>query len=130
VATSYTDHNVSPPLAELLRTRGHDVLTARDVDQEAAGDDEHLLFAAQTGRMLVTHNVADFLLLHHAWRRWPLAWNIQPLPEHAGILVLPQPPRAASVAAARAIEEFIIAGSPTTNALWQWQPHTGWQERQ
>jgi len=53
-----------------------------------AGDQSHLLYAAQVQRTPVTNNIKDFLLLHRAWREWSRAWNT--LQSHAGILLVPQ----------------------------------------
>ena len=90
MATFAADENFAAPLARLLRAAGHDVATARDLGLVSAPDDKVLLTAAEQGRILLTHNSADFLLLHRAWLRWPAAWGLQPVPRHAGILAVPQ----------------------------------------
>ena len=61
------------------------MVTTEELGLDAATDDVHLLAAAQAGRILLTHNKKDFLLLHHAWRGWTRAWGIDP--SHAGIVV-------------------------------------------
>jgi hypothetical protein len=53
-----------------------------------AEDAEHLLHAAQNGRILVTRD-RDFLGLHTAWLLWPIAWQMSPSPQHAGIMLIP-----------------------------------------
>jgi hypothetical protein len=90
VATFAADENFATPLARLLSAAGHDIATARDLGLIGAPDDKVLLTAAEQGRVLLTHNSADFLLLHRAWLRWPAAWGLQPAPRHAGILAVPQ----------------------------------------
>ena len=68
MANFYTDHDVSLRVASLLRQLGHTAVTARDLGLERAGDDEHLLTAAQRGWILVTHNntLANYEKLNEA----------------------------------------------------------------
>lgn len=75
MAAFYLDHNVAVQVAHMLRAAGHDIVTARDLGLDHASDDEHLLTAAQQVRILVSHNRADFVLLHTAWQRWTAAWQ-------------------------------------------------------
>ncbi len=56
MADFYADQNISLDLIALLRGRGHTAFTARDLGLERARDDEHLLVAAEHGRMLLTYN--------------------------------------------------------------------------
>ncbi len=51
-------------LIELLRARGHDVLAVSESDQAGAPDSVVLNIAAGTGRVLLTCNCADYLVLH------------------------------------------------------------------
>ena len=51
-------------LIELLRARGHDVLTVGESDQAGAPDNIVLNIAAATSRILLTRNCADYLALH------------------------------------------------------------------
>ncbi len=51
-------------LIELLRARGHDVLTVGESDQAGAPDSIVLNIAAGAGRILLTRNCADYLALH------------------------------------------------------------------
>lgn len=87
MASFYTDHNVALQVALLLRQAGHTAVTARDLGLERAGDDVHLLMAAQHGWMLVTHNRQHFILLHDAWLRWFHAFEVSV--RHAGVLLPP-----------------------------------------
>ncbi len=128
MAAFQLDHNVSGRLRSLLRTAGHEVVDAREQGLERASDDALLLEAAQAGRLLVTHNRADFLLLHRAWRRWSVAWGIVPPPTHAGILVVPQPPHVTPAEQARAIEALLADGTVLTTGLWRWRVAGGWVE--
>lgn len=84
----YSDQNVALEVVDLLRARGHRVVTTRDLGREGATDDAQLLTAVEHGLTLLTHDIADYVLLHDAWRRWSRAWNVAP--RHEGILIVPQ----------------------------------------
>jgi predicted nuclease of predicted toxin-antitoxin system len=73
----YLDENVDVSVASALRQRGVDVVTARDREKLGASDEEHLVQARAEGRVLVTHDIADFIRLH---QRWVAAGTL-----HAGI---------------------------------------------
>ena len=52
-------------LADALRQRGVDVLTAFEAGMIERPDQEHLALAAAQGRVLYSFNVGDFAVLHH-----------------------------------------------------------------
>jgi len=54
-------------LAEALRQRGVDVLTALKAGMIERPDAEHLEFAASQQRVLYSFNVGDFAALHHGF---------------------------------------------------------------
>jgi predicted nuclease of predicted toxin-antitoxin system len=56
----YLDEDVNVLVADLLRGRGFDVITARDANQLHATDAEQFAYAVSQGRTLVTHNRTDF----------------------------------------------------------------------
>jgi hypothetical protein len=105
VADFYRDHNVARELADRLRDAGHGARTARELAMERAGDEAHLSLAAQSGRILITHNAKDFSLLHAAWQRWSADWKTSA--HHAGILVLIPP--VSPEEATREIESLVEA---------------------
>ncbi|MGD9894165.1 MAG: DUF5615 family PIN-like protein [Dehalococcoidia bacterium] len=128
MASFYLDHNVAVNIAFLLRAINHAGTTANEAGLGSTHDDEHLLFAAQHGLTLVTHNRTDFVLLHGAWRRWGVAWNASQ--SHAGVLIVPQPPLATNNQIAQELDGF-LAGEPSlTNELYQWRPSSGWQRQE
>ncbi len=127
MADFYADQNISLDLIALLRGRGHTAITARDLGLERARDDEHLLVAAERGRMLLTYNRDDFELLHDAWRRWSRAWQVTAA--HAGILIAPHPPHRSVAEAAREIDSLLASGYPLANELYRWRPVGGWVRR-
>jgi hypothetical protein len=51
-------------LVRALRARGVNVETALEAEMVARSDEEHLEYAAASGRVLHTFNVADFYELH------------------------------------------------------------------
>lgn len=95
MARFYLDEDTSGELAALLRTAGHDVLTTEEAGLRATPDSDQLLRAWAEQRILVTHNSKHFFMLHHAWTSWPEAWNVAQIPQHSGIVIILQPPRAA-----------------------------------
>jgi predicted nuclease of predicted toxin-antitoxin system len=56
----YLDEDVNVLIADLLRARGFDVITARDAGQLHATDAEQIAYAISQSRTLVTHNRTDF----------------------------------------------------------------------
>jgi predicted nuclease of predicted toxin-antitoxin system len=72
----YLDENVSDRMGEALERRGHDVLITRNLRSVGVDDARQLANAARLGRLLVTHNRRDFVLLHRAWRRWSHDWEV------------------------------------------------------
>jgi predicted nuclease of predicted toxin-antitoxin system len=124
VASFYTDHDVALQVALLLRQIGHTAITARDLGLERAGDDEHLLTAAQRGWILVTHNRQHFLLLHDAWRRWLRVFGVSTV--HAGILI---PPHGFPSQTVQLLHDFLTSGLPLSNELYVWRSSSGWTHR-
>lgn len=125
MAAVYLDENVSVSVAPLIRARGHWAETTQGLMQQQATDDAQLLLAASNEWVLLTHNIADYLLLHGAWRRWSNAWGVSPA--HAGIIMMPQPQTPAEIASR--IVAFLAEHPILTNQLWQWQPRVEWVDR-
>ena len=128
MADFYLDHNVALDTASFLQARGHGAFTARGMRLEAATDDEHLLTASHRGWILVTHNRDDFVLLHEAWLRWSGAWGVTL--EHAGILIVPHPPRVPIAQAAQELDAFVARGLPLRNELFELRSTGIWYRRE
>lgn len=77
----YLDEDLSPKIAERLRRRGIDALSALEAGNVQLSDREQLAHAARDGRCLVTRNARHFILLsQEAIRRQE---------PHAGIVLCP-----------------------------------------
>lgn len=63
VIAFHLDENIPPALADALRHRRINVTTTTDAGLVGAEDRDHLTFATNAGRVLVTQDV-DFLGLH------------------------------------------------------------------
>ncbi len=120
----YTDHNISLRLVRFLREAGDDIISAREYGLEQARDPMQVLTAATLGRVLLTHNESDFLLLHEAWRLWTAMWGV--VVDHAGVIILPQHERWHPARSAQEIESIVADGAALTNNLWLWRSSRGW----
>lgn len=119
MALFYLDNDIDRHIKDALEARGHEALRTRDEHLERADDATQLLRAAQTGRILVTHNERDFKLLQRAWRIWPAPVR------HAGIIVIPQQ-RWPPTEAAERIDGFVRGDPLLVDELYWWTVDRGW----
>jgi predicted nuclease of predicted toxin-antitoxin system len=80
----YLDADVDVKLAANLRKAGYDCVSARQVGNAALDDESQMIFAANEGRVLVTHNIRDFAPIFERW------WHSDRC--HPGIVVSQQIP--------------------------------------
>lgn len=120
------DQNVSRAYVSSLARRGHDARIARDERLDRADDGAILLYGAEHGWIVVTHNRDDFWLLHRAWHRWAAAWSVTPAPRHAGILVLPQRQHLPYEQLTARIAEFLANRPDCSNEFYEWTVLRGW----
>jgi microsomal dipeptidase-like Zn-dependent dipeptidase len=73
----YTDTHIARAVTEQLRARGVDIVRCEEVGRADASDEEHLEYATEQDRVLITHD-ADFLRLNQTWQEQGQA--------HAGIM--------------------------------------------
>ena len=79
----YLDEDtISRALISGLSARNVDILSAHVAGLVSVADEEHLRFAASTGRALFTFNTRDFARLHTVW--------LSTDQHHAGIIVSDQ----------------------------------------
>jgi len=76
----YLDEDLSPTLAETLRRKGSDAVSAHEVGNIQLSDPEQLAYASREGRCLVTRNARHFLILARD--------AIHRQAPHAGILLI------------------------------------------
>ena len=63
----YLDEDVVPELARMLRSHGHDAISAHEVGGLQLTDPEQLERASNDGRTLLTYNYHDFLRINEEW---------------------------------------------------------------
>jgi predicted nuclease of predicted toxin-antitoxin system len=80
----YLDADVDVKLAANLRGAGHDCVSAREVGNAALDDESQMVFATTEGRVLLTHNIQDFVPIFQRWWHTGLS--------HPGIVVSQQIP--------------------------------------
>lgn len=61
------DEHFSHLIAQALRAEGHDVHAARELGLAGTPDERLLRTASDQGRVVVTNNVPDFMLLEREW---------------------------------------------------------------
>ena len=66
-ARLYLDEDVLPDLARVLRSAGHDVLSAHEVGALGIGDEDQLARATAEGRALLSFNYRHFIKIGHDW---------------------------------------------------------------
>lgn len=80
----YLDADVDTKLAANLRIAGYDCVSAREVGNTAVDDESQMVYATNERRVLLTHNIQDFVPIFRNW--WYANLN------HHGIIVSQQIP--------------------------------------
>lgn len=101
----YLDENLSPRLAEALRSRGVDAISAHEAGLVGVDDRAQLRHAIEAGRMIVTADVADFVAL----ARELTAANVS----YPGMLLVPASFPAGDVVALAGAIEHVAAQYPS-----------------
>jgi len=85
----YTDEDVHAHVAEQLQRLGYDVLScvAAGNAHQQISDDWQLRFATRNRRAILTHNIADYVVLDAEWRasgheHWGIVLVSQETPLH------------------------------------------------
>ena len=77
----YLDEDISPNVAEFLRKKGTDAVSAHEIRMIGASDAQQLARAASEGRAMVTRNRNDFVAL--------TVQCFQDIKPHHGVLIVP-----------------------------------------
>jgi hypothetical protein len=127
----YLDEDMTERLLDAIKPFGVDAMSA---NRGAKGlhDGEQLLRAVALGRVMVTTNTNDYLLLHRAWLAWSATWDLRSLPRHRGILLIHSAPGYGVPEVARVILDFLTRPSTAAgidNRAFAWTSRDGWHER-
>jgi hypothetical protein len=105
----YLDADVHRDLAQALRLRGFDVLSAWEAGNAALSDSRQLQFAAISGRAILTFNVPDFVALGAGWQRLGRHhWGIVLSPQVTLTLALQRVSRLLSTARADDLRDQVL----------------------
>lgn len=64
----YTDEDITNLIAQLLRERGYNAISARDVGMGEESDQEQLVYAVERKMTILIYNRDDFLEIDKQWR--------------------------------------------------------------
>jgi hypothetical protein len=123
------DENVTERLIMLLILLGYDATSVGRIGSKGWNDASQLLNATAIKHVVVTYDAEDFELLHQAWRRWSAAWNVDPLPRHAGILAIRPDKGLTAREVAEAIDAIAQREPKLANRFFGWTRRAGWIER-
>jgi hypothetical protein len=79
----YADHNFDDRFSVDLRRHDFDMVLAREVGNQMLSDEHHLVWTTEHGRVVLTHDLRDFVPLAKAWA---FAGR-----EHGGVILSAQP---------------------------------------
>jgi hypothetical protein len=128
VARFALDENFEARTAIELRSLGHDVATAAMLNVRGTPDYRLLLVAVDDARIVITHNIDDFLLLHCIWQSLATRWSVVPEQAwHPGILGMTQYTTDAADYAQQIHEHS--QGLSIAGEMYVYRPSTGWQLR-
>ena len=117
MAHIYLDEDVPRECGEILSRHGHDVVRAREIGHRSMPDSDHLKYAAETGRVLITYNRSDYEALHRLWialNSWGIMDRV-----HGGILT--SWGQIATATWANLVNEFMTQNSIMENRMWRWR---------
>ena len=117
MALIYLDEDVSVEIVPLLSGRAHDVVHAYDLNNRQLPDTDHLLYAANAGRVMVTHNRTDYEKLHLLWLALN-SWHVMNR-AHPGILTT-----WGQISAnlwGNLLDDFLSQNENLQNQMWRWR---------
>jgi hypothetical protein len=101
------------------------VVQCQQVGFKDAADHIHLLYAAQHGFILISHDTG-FKSWSPAWRDWTAAWGVA-MP-HSGVLITPTERLMPALRASEAIDEFVRRQIALENRCFLCDIHGHWAE--
>lgn len=124
MARFYLDEDVPVAVASFLSGAGHPTRATVTVGRLGRWDADQLLYAADRGWTIVTHNRRDYRALHEGWLAWSPRWR-EPHP-HAGILTLDKGHRLTAGDYASTILALLATGDLTlANRTYDWFAGSG-----
>lgn len=96
----YLDEDVHKKVATALRLKGHNVVSAHEVQKQSLSDREQLAYAVSERRAIFTFNTGDFSRLNAEYQQQGI--------EHFGILLSKQLPLSDSV---KRLAQFLFSRS-------------------
>ena len=104
MADFYSDSHVSYDMLDLVEAIGHTVVRSQSIGLRDAGDHEHLWYAAQHRRIVISSDTG-FTTLHRMWLFFARVWNVDV--HHGGTLIIPNKSRMGIESASQAIDAFV-----------------------
>jgi hypothetical protein len=109
----YLDHNFHERIGLAVRRAGFDVVIAKEVGNEGLSDEDHLRWATEHRRTVLTYDRVDFTNLN-------LEWALRGQP-HGGIVVSVAPPAIPVrevLARLLRVLDTVTADEITSNLFW------------
>jgi len=125
MADLFLDADIGPELATLIAAKGHDAGTTEQHSRYDASDAEQLLRATDLGRLLVTHDRRDYVLLCRLWRRLADRWSADSVP-HAGVLIVPQRDRVPLARVALELDRLLVDAPDLWGQVLRFDSKWGW----
>lgn len=125
MADIYSDNNVAYWMLDLLESSGHSVLRCRQVGMQDAKDHEHLWFATQHGRVLVTCDTG-FEKWSQMWVYLARVWTVDI--HHPGILIVPASARLASTQTAVAVDALLNQSTSLSDQCFRLDDSAMWHQ--
>ena len=127
----YLDENMAEGLAAALRGLGLDTIITAEMGRKGATDPHQPMSAVEPDRVLITHNNADFRMLHEALFLWASRWNVLDRRRHPGILIIEQgAPRRGGLGAATMLDivRALRSEGDLSDRLFAWNDQLGLHE--
>jgi hypothetical protein len=126
MADFYSDSHVSFDMLGLIEIAGHTVVKSQAVGLRDAEDHEHLWYAAQHQRIVISSDTG-FAIWYRMWLFFARAWKADV--HHAGILIIPSKSRFGVESATQAIDSYVRDQSDLTDQCFMLLTNGSWQRK-